>query len=105
MPPAYAFAIVDATADLTVLRRRRAPLGAMAASTLACAPDDCAGAAARVEDAAVDQAADGRRKHVDVTKVARVAGPQRLVGLGAPQHVEFGGPFFDRRTDRQRHQD
>src|SRR5438034_5579552 len=97
-PWSCAFAIAEATADLTMLRTRRVPLGAMVHKRDETA-DDRTEPAPRAEQAALDETAECRREQPDVAELARVAGPERLVAFGAPQHVELGGALVDGRAD------
>src|SRR5258705_7224895 len=48
--------------------------------------------------------ADARWKKKHGAELARLAGPQELVGFDAPQHVELAGAFVDRRANGQAHQ-
>src|SRR2546422_6196161 len=78
-PRSCALAMAEATALLTRLRRRRT-LGDITTN-------QGLRLAAGMEEPAMKVSADSRRKQKQVVKLARVAGPQELVKLGAPQHV------------------
>src|ERR1044071_2974141 len=88
--------MAEATALFTWLRRRRT-LGDI---TL----NQCLRLAAGVEQATMKLPAKARRKKKQVAELAGMPGPQELVGLDAPQHVELAGAFVDRRADGERHQ-
>src|SRR6187549_2274912 len=60
---------------------------------------------ARVGSMPVHGFAEPERKHLDPLKATRLSCPQRLVCLGAPEHVEFEGAVSDGRLDGERHQD
>src|SRR2546428_7393320 len=50
-------------------------------------------------------AADMGGKQMNLSEITLVVGPQELVRLDTPQHVEFGGAFLDCGANRQPHQD
>src|SRR6185436_7674041 len=86
-PRSCTFAMAEATALFTWLRRRR-PLGDITAN-------QSLGPAPGVEETPMKVSSNPRRKKNDVAELPRVAGPQKLVGLDAPQHVELAGAFVD----------
>src|SRR6185436_19615941 len=95
-PRSCTFAMAEATALFTWLRRRRT-LGDI---TL----NQSLGVAAGVVEPTMNLPADARWKKKYGAELARLAGPEKLVGLDAPQHVELAGAFVDRRANGQRHQ-
>src|SRR6185503_4682295 len=95
-PRSCTFAMAEATALFTWLRRRRT-LGDI---TL----NQSLGVAAGVVEPTMNLPADARWKKKYGAELARLAGPQELVGLDAPQHVELAGAFVDRRANGERHQ-
>src|SRR6266850_527453 len=95
-PRSCAFAMAEATALFTRLRRRRT-LGDITTN-------QSLRLAASVVETTMNLPADARRKKKQGAELARLAGPQELVGLDTPQHVELAGAFVDRRANGQGHQ-
>src|SRR4249920_3492929 len=95
-PRSCTFAMAEATALFTWLRRRR-PLRDITTN-------QSRGPAPRVEETTMHVSSEPRRKKNQVAELARLAGPERFIGLDAPQHVELAGAFVDRRANGQRHQ-
>src|SRR6267142_1790754 len=95
-PRSCAFAMAEATALFTRLRRRRT-LGDITTN-------QSLRLAAGVVETTMNLPADARWKKKHGAELARLAGPQELVGLDAPQHVELAGAFVDRRANGQAHQ-
>src|SRR5438093_13549637 len=50
-------------------------------------------------------AADMSGKEMNLSQESLLVGPQELVRLDAPQHVEFGGAFLDGGANGERHDD
>src|SRR5262245_39977978 len=82
------------------------PLGATGTSSrkIACSTRHDSKRATCVERASVELAANMRWKQLNPTKGACLAGPQELVRLGAPEQIEFVGPFIDSAPNRECHQ-
>src|SRR5688572_32785042 len=96
--------MVEARADFTWLRQRRARLGPKKLSDRPNTTRQSANAPARFDRMPVNGAAEVQREQLDPLQDAGVARPQELVGLGAPQHVELARALAEGGADRQRHQ-
>src|SRR5688572_21577882 len=103
-PSSWVREIVDASADLTCVRQRRAGLGPKGLSDRQDAPGQILHAAPRRDGVALDGAAEMNGKQLDTLQGADLSGPQELVRLDAPEHVELGGAVLDGRTNGQTHQ-
>src|SRR5439155_23855635 len=95
-PWSCAFAMAEATAVFTWVRRRRT-LGDMGTNPRSRAP-------ARMKQMTMKASGGAGGKQMNIAKLAPVARPEELVGLDSPQHVELGGCFVDGRANGQRHQ-
>src|SRR5688500_11102441 len=103
-PSAWVREIVDASAVLTCVRQRRSRLGPKGLSDGQNTPGQTAGAPARPYRMPVKGAAQMGGEQLDPLQDAGLALPQKLVGLDAPEHVEFAGALVDRGANRQRHE-